>query len=134
MKKEIIDDIIDGVLRFSVSNPGQFWEMSYLIKRNTNLNDDDIHDLRADIERIIVTEGLMTRCDFGWQINAKTEEVIENGGYIKYKTALKNRAALRELGQDCRDQQDIRNYKYLSWITLGISLFALFFSIYKSCK
>lgn len=105
--------------------------MNELLILTSNVPDDDLDDIRSAIEPIIKGENLLTRYDAGWQFNTKTEEVIAKGGYVKYKAAINEMAALHALGQYSRDKRDILEYKYLLWINLAISLLILLLTLRK---
>ena len=123
MERGMINKIIGGVLQLSATDPARYWEMSNLIKMITNANDYDLNDLLAVIEPIIEEEGLLAKYDSGWRVNAKTNEINESGGYIKY-IARQQQNELQEEAGEARNRTAIIQRKTIKW-SFGMSIAAI---------
>lgn len=127
---ENIDKIIEDILYKCENSMGCYWVLSTLILMSIGEDKDaEMLTVFSLIEGKIKSEELLGEYPAGYTVNSKTIDINKKGGYIKYTANLNKISQLREQGQTARDREDIRKYKYMTWVALFLSITAIVLSI-----
>lgn len=124
------NEIIEGILKKCAENPDRHYELRYLISIYVEGEKDstDIYKRRLSIAKIIDDGCLLTQYPSGYTANAKTREIINAGGYIKYISRQQKKNELQEEADEARNRTAILQWKRINW-AFGFSITAILIAL-----
>lgn len=134
MGKDKLNEHIDSILNTLNTDSG--WELERLYENITGKKYCDTYDDFVKIEAILKSENIAELRSSGmYYITPKGIDIVNSGGYLKYKYSiaqkqqLQDQKELLEIDQLKWNKKTRKQTIWISWIALAISLISIIINI-----